>query len=46
MIEYRIHYGLLRGITRCGLRIAWNKTIDPAKVTCGNCKRLLGKEVK
>lgn len=45
MIEHRIHY-LINGTARCGHPFDQNWTIDPAKVTCGNCKRLMGKELQ
>lgn len=42
----RVHYSNRDRITWCGNPHADNWTVDPAKVTCGNCKRLLEKEVK
>jgi hypothetical protein len=46
MSKHRTHFLVHDYETRCGLGFPRNSTINPARVTCGNCKRLLGKEVK
>lgn len=45
MIPLRIHYLTIDG-ARCGIPLAANTTIDPKKVTCKTCRRLLSGEVK
>ena len=45
MIPLRTHY-LYNGTARCGNPLRRNWTVDPMRVTCGSCKRLMKGEVR
>ena len=45
MLDLRTHYLTIDG-ARCGIVSIRNWTVDPKKVTCATCKRLMAGEMK